>query len=189
MSEFEFETKPKRGTTPKAKSEPKQGVQLEEASLPKDKPVEEAFPEPTREERALYGETRQYKIEDFEESELIAIFDTILFEGDYTEEVTIGGKLRVKFRTRSMDQINAGVKELDKLDAKLITTIHEARSQINLRQALVEYQGTNVDALSVEEKNAFFGRLPSPIVARLLDALRKFDIKVSFACAFGDENF
>lgn len=182
MAEFEFETKPKRGNKPKqAETEIVMEKQSETPS--------QSQPEPSREERAIFGDMRQYKIEDFEESELITIFDSILFEGDYTEEVTIGGRLKVKFRTRSMSQVQAMVRELDGLKAELVSTIAEARSQINLKQALVEYQGVNVDALSDEEKEAFFGRLPGPIVARLLDALRKFDIKVSFACSFGDENF
>lgn len=125
----------------------------------------------------------------FDKEELLAIFDEILFSGEYVEEFKIRNRLSVKFRTRTAEQIYAVQKHIDSLDVKLISTVEHVRAMMNLREAMVEYNGTDFVAMKPEDKMRFLQALPGPVIAALLTLLNKFDYKVGEACKEGEENF
>ena len=132
------------------------------------------------------GEIQQPK---YDKEVLLRIFDDILFSSEYSEDVTIRGKLRVTFKTRTADEISKISKLLDITSANWITTLNEQRSLMNLYYALTSYQGQSLVALSQKEREDFINKLPGPIVGALITALGRFDNKVYQACQEGEENF
>lgn len=132
------------------------------------------------------AETEQVK---YDPSELLSIFDTILFEGEYTENVTIKGKLKVTFRTRSVDDTTAITKEIDGSVANLVSTLQEARALSNLTYSLVNYNGKSLAEVTPEDRRKLIGKIPAIVVGALSEALVKFDAKVAAAFAEGEANF
>ncbi|HET8686716.1 MAG TPA: hypothetical protein VFM18_08635 [Methanosarcina sp.] len=121
--------------------------------------------------------------------ELAAIFDEILFNQEYSEEVTIRGKLKVVFRTRSADEMREINQVVDSTQAVFSTTLDGVRSFLQLQYSLSFYHGKDLRSLKNEDKAKFIGNLPSPVVAALLMELGKFDEKVYAACKEAEENF
>jgi hypothetical protein len=125
----------------------------------------------------------------YSEEELSAIFDEIIFSGEYSEEVNIRGKLRVSFRTRTAEEIRQITQAVDGTQAVYANTIESIRSLLQLQYALTAYQGKDLAGLRLEDKAKFIGQIPGPVVALLLQALSKFDQKVYEACQEGEANF
>lgn len=128
-------------------------------------------------------------VPEFKKEELIAIFDSLLFSGEYTESVTINKRLKATFRTRTVKEINDINNKLDSATINLVTTANDLRSAENLKYALVSLQGRDLSKLSMEERNKVVDGLPSPIMALLITELSKFDRKVFAACVEGEANF
>jgi hypothetical protein len=124
----------------------------------------------------------------YPKEELLAIFDELLFSGEYVEEVMIKNKLRVKFRSRSVEDVTAISKEIDESKFVLAVTMFDARALLNLAYSLIEYNGKELSE-KPEERKAFINKLPSVIVAALSDALSTLDMKVNMAVEEGDQNF
>jgi hypothetical protein len=172
MSEFEFEKPAKRNRGPKqeeVKIEEQLPVQQNE-TYEKEDPKEEAKPK-------------------YDKDELLRIFDEIIFNGEYAEDVAIKGKLHVQFRTRSSEEIAEISRIIDTTTFNLVATMNEAKMVLNLQYALTSYQGKPLVGMSKEDKARFIKRLPGPIIGVLLDALYKFDDKVFEACKELEENF
>lgn len=125
----------------------------------------------------------------YDPAELLAIFDSILFEGRYTEDVLIKGKLKVTFRSRSASETSEITKEIDGQQFNLISALQERRAFLNLVYSLERYNGQNIGGAKIEERKKFIGDLPAVVVAALSEALYKFDAKTDAACREGEENF
>lgn len=125
----------------------------------------------------------------FSKEELLQVFDDLIFAGTYSETVTIRGKLKIAFRTRTAEELEAITQEIDSTQANLISTVMEKRNLMNLMYALTSYQGKNLSTLKIEEKTKFVNALAAPIVGILMVALSKFDEKVYEAGKEGEENF
>jgi len=134
-------------------------------------------------------EAKDSKAPEYDETELLAIFDEIIFSGEYVESSKIKGKLNVSFRTRTAEEISKITSKLDSTPANFISTINERRSLLNLHFALTNYQGKDVSQAKPEDREKFINSLPAPVVGALLVALDKFDRKVFKACEVGEENF
>lgn len=126
---------------------------------------------------------------EYDQEELLRIFDEIIFAGEYGEQVIIKNRLKVGFRTRSAAEIEEISIMVDGITANLISTLNEKRSVLNLQYALTSYQGRDLRTMKVEERAKFVRSLPGPIIGALLAALHKFDQKVFIACQEGEENF
>lgn len=126
---------------------------------------------------------------EYDENELLAIFDEIIFSGEYSEQVKIKGKLNVTFKTRTADQVNKITSKLDSTPANFISTVNERRSLLNLHYALISYQGKDISQAKPEDREKFINTLPAPVIGALLVSLDKFDRKVYKACEVGEENF
>ena len=140
--------------------------------------------EPKKETNALLPPKKE-----FPKEELLKVFDELIFNGEYREDVTIKGKLKVTFRTRTTEETMEVSKLLDGTDHKLLVTVQEQRAFHNLCKSLVTYQGRDVSNLKVEDKEKFIKKLPTSIASALADALSEFDLKVDYACREGEENF
>ena len=125
----------------------------------------------------------------YDPKELATIFDSIIFEGSYTESVKIKGRLDVTFKSRSAGEVSAISKELDTKSFNLLATLQEQRAILNLSYSLVGYNGRDLSGQKPEDRKSFVEKLPASIVASLSEALLKFDLKVDEACKEGEENF
>lgn len=125
----------------------------------------------------------------YSDEELLQVFDEILFSNEYTEDFIIRDRLKVTFRTRTAAEIQDIDKSLDKMGASLMSTVEGVRAFMNLEKSIVRYQGTDLSALKAEDRTAFIGKLPGPIIGALMMTLAKFDGKVALACKLGEENF
>lgn len=126
---------------------------------------------------------------EFSAEELAALFDEIMFQGEYSEEMKIKGKLSITFRTRTAEETLSISKSIDGIQANLITTINEHRAILNLGYSITNYQGKDLSKTSIDDRLTFIKKLPIPIIASLSDALIKFDRKVELACREAEENF
>lgn len=131
----------------------------------------------------------QPKLKEYKSEELLKVFDELIFQGEYTEEQTIRGKLKVTFRSRSAEETMEISKTLDNMDFKLLSTMQEQRAFLNLAKSLTLYQGRDLEKLKADEKIQFIKRLPTSILGALADALAEFDRKVDLACREADANF
>lgn len=124
----------------------------------------------------------------YDPQELTEIFDDIIFNGEYCEDVVIKNRLKVTFRTRTVEELSAISKLIDASGATLITTVNEQRLIQNLQYGLVAYQGNKLSGLKVEERAKFINQLAGPVIALLSTALYEFDTKVQEACQEGEQN-
>lgn len=131
----------------------------------------------------------EVKAPEFSEGELMAVFDQILFEGEFKEEITIRGKLKVTFKSMSAKDISEISKELDNKSYNLVSTFQEQRSLLTLSKGLVGYQNRDLGAMTDEAKAAFIDKLPASVIASISDAQFKFNRKVDAACKEGETNF
>jgi len=125
----------------------------------------------------------------YSDAELAALFDEIIFNGEYSEDVVIRDRLRVRFRTRSAGEVDEIERVIDSTQATLIATLQQKRQILNLQYSLISYQGKDLRTLSAEDRAKFLARVPGPVVGTLMHALAKFDEKVFLACKDAEENF
>lgn len=126
---------------------------------------------------------------EYNQEELLQIFDNIIFSGEYQETVTIKDRLRIVFRTRTVEEMNDIQNHLDGSNLKLIATMDQVRSLLMLGASLVSFQGKDLSTMKPEEKSKFIGKLASPMLAVLFKELDKFDRKVMAAIQEGEANF
>lgn len=131
----------------------------------------------------------QYKPKEYDKEVLNAIFDALIFEGEYKEEVTVRGKLKVVFRTRSAEETMNITRQLDAADYKLLPTVQEQRAYLNISKSLLMYQGKDLSGVSDEEKRNYIKKLPTPILSSIADALAEFDRKVDMASRDAEASF
>ena len=135
------------------------------------------------------AEVKQPTKPKYDKDELLTIFDEIIFSGEYREDVSIKNKLKVTFRSRSADDINAISKELDSGTYNLISTLQEKTAFLNVVHSVVSYSGKDLAPMNSDAKKAFFGKLPAVVIGAISQALITFDAKVAAACMEGEENF
>lgn len=203
--DFEFEqtleTKPKRGVNPSAavaSAKPKAKSHALLDPIPMDAEqdfgtleAESTNPSDNTEQRRSPEQNPDQEQDEpqYDQNELNQIFDEIIFSGEYAEDITIRGRLKVRLRTRTAEEIEAISRVVDSTTANLVATLAEKRSLLNLQYALASFQGKDLRALKIEERAKFLGRIPGPVIGSLLTALSKFDQKVYAACKEGEENF
>lgn len=143
----------------------------------------------TKQEDSKANAIPQFKFKEYKPEELAAVFDELLFEGEYKEDVTIRGKLKVTFRTRSAEETMQISKQLDLSDYKFLPTIQEQRAFLNVSKSLISYQGKDLTVIKEEEKGAFIRKLPTSILSTLTDSLAEFDRKIDIACRNAEDSF
>ena len=126
---------------------------------------------------------------EFSEEDLLAVFDTLMFEGVYTEDIMIKGKLKVTFKSMSAKDISEISGILDAKNYVLYETMQQQRALLNLSRCLTFYNQKDLSSMTVENKLTFMGTLPAAIVSALSDSLGTFSVKVQKACEVGEKNF
>lgn len=126
----------------------------------------------------------------YDKNELLAIFDEMIFSGEYKEPISLrGGKLKIVFRSRSVSDTTAISRDIDAKSFTLITTLQEYRALQNLAYSLVSYAGNDWSKLSVEDRVKKLNEMPGPVASLLSMELTKFDQKIFAACEEGEANF
>jgi hypothetical protein len=138
-----------------------------------------AKPEVKKEEK-VSPEQEQEKSK-YNQDELLAIFDAIMFEGEYREDVTIKGKLKVTFKTKSGSDTAAITRELDSRKFNLMSSMQEFRALLSICYSITRYNDKDLSTASLENRIAFIEKLPSVVVAALSNALIEFDLKTEAA--------
>lgn len=156
---------------PKGKS--KVATMTEAAKDPIVKPAEQP-----KEEKSKYAP-----------EELLRVFDELLFSGSYSETISIRGKLKIGFRTRTAEEMDSITRQIDGTSAVLMATMVEKRNLLNLYYALISYQGKDLSVMKIEEKTTFINKLAAPIVGMMMVALFDFDTKINEATKEGEANF
>lgn len=117
------------------------------------------------------------------------IFDTILFEGSYSETIKYKNKLAFTLRSRTVEEV---MKINDAVEAKELKSqaafLDEQLFQ-HLTYALTSYNGNDWSALEASKRGDKIKKLPSPVMQILTTEMAKFDKKVNDACKEGEENF
>jgi hypothetical protein len=111
-----------------------------------------AKPEVKKEEVTAAPEQEKSK---YDQNELLAIFDAIMFEGEYREDVTIKGKLKVTFKTRSGADTSAITRELDGKKFNLMSTMQEYRALLSICYSITRYNDRDLSILSLENRISF----------------------------------
>jgi len=126
---------------------------------------------------------------EFTPEELLPIFDTILFEGQFKEKVVIKGKLNVEFVSLSAKDVSEISEELDAKSFNLVSTLHEQRALQTLYRGLASYNNRDLTGLASDKRQEFLNKLPAAVVSALSEAQHKFNRKVDAACREGEANF
>lgn len=125
----------------------------------------------------------------YNKDELLAIFDELIFSGEYREDLTIKGRLKVTFKTRTAEETSEITQAMDTKAFSLISSVQEFRALQNLSYSLVRYNGKDIGISTKEERLKFIGKLPAVMVGALSEALVDFDAKTDAACREGEQNF
>lgn len=146
-------------------------------------PTKEAVVAPVKEKRVKAPPVEEKPKEEYSKEELSGILDTIMFEGEYSETVTVKGKLKVIFRTRTAEETTEVSRIIDGKMYNLMTTIQEERALYNLAFSLTNYNGMDLSKVKpLPDRFKYVSKLPIFVVSALADALAKFDKKVDTAC-------
>lgn len=134
--------------------------------------------------------------QEFTKEELLAVFDQILFEGEYRERLAIRGKLPFTLKSRTAGEAGAISRILDKTGFQMMATIEQHAALFNLAHSLVEYNNEDLSEMPAVNNNPdimsrydFIQKLPGTVVSALYMELSKFDRKVQLASIEGSENF
>lgn len=125
----------------------------------------------------------------YTKEELLEIFDEILFQGFYQEDITLRGKLTITLRTRSAEDTAKISRSIDAEQYQLSSTYMEHRALLNLATSLVTYNGKDMQDKTYEARFEYVKKLPAHLVSLLSSSLVEFDSKVEAACKDGEENF
>jgi len=126
---------------------------------------------------------------EFDELELEQLFDELMFDGSYSEEVKIGKRFTVTLKTRSGKEAREIMNILDKAGYSLGLTVESIRSLYNLAQSAVIVNSRDISGESFEKKVELIEQMPTPVISAMIVALMKFDRKVEAAVRHGEENF
>jgi len=117
----------------------------------------------------------------YTKDQLMVIFDSIMFEGEYREDVTIKGKLKVTFKTKSGADSSAITRELDGKQFNLMSSMEQYRALLSIAYSLTRYSDKDLSGMSLEKRLEFIEKLPTVVVAAVSNALIEFDIKTEAA--------
>lgn len=126
---------------------------------------------------------------EFDDFELEQIFDELMFDGSYSEEVKIGKRFAVTLKTRSGKDAREVMNILDKAGYSLGLTVESIRSLYNLAQSAVVVNSKDISGESFDKKVELIEQMPTPVISAMIVALMKFDRKVEAAVRHGEENF
>lgn len=124
----------------------------------------------------------------YSQAELLAIFDKLIFEGEFQEEFK-GRGMKLTLRSRSGDDAIKISRAVDSFEGKSFMTVQTYANILTLTHSLVSFNGKSFDKKDTSGKYKFLLTLPDPILAVLMDKLKEFDEKIGLAIGEGRKNF
>ena len=125
----------------------------------------------------------------YSQEELLTIFDDIIFQGTYTEEVIVNKRLKVEYRIRSAKETGEISKAIESKNFQWVINVEQERAFLNLVYSLTKYATHDLAGRTLEDRIKFVGGLPTVVVSALSDKLVEFDQKTDEACRVGEANF
>lgn len=136
---------------------------------------------------------------DIKPEEANKILDDILFNEGYTEEVLIGGRLKVVFRTRKYRDLQRTMRNMDNEAPLSPGHTNDLIARYNTAASLAQYKDIKFDfpdpstpgvtTEQIEEafqkRFEFLNNLDEPIVARIIAKMSEFDRKIGAVMADG----
>lgn len=127
------------------------------------------------------------------------ILDDILFNEGYTEEVLIGGRLKVVFRTRKYRDLQRTMRRMDNEAPlspahtnDLIARYNTAASLAQYKERVFDFPDPEEDGVTMEQVEKafeirfnFLNNLDEPIVNRIITKMHEFDRKIGAVMADG----
>lgn len=126
---------------------------------------------------------------EFDERELLAIFDHMITQGAYIETASVGPRIRVAWKSRTVGEANAITRMIDTAGFNTVMAVQNHTNVLNMAYSLVGFNGKDFSAAKLSEKKAFLENMPEAVIVQLSRSLSKFDYKVSKATEVGQENF
>jgi hypothetical protein len=180
-----LQAKPQPQPEPKPEAEKSAGEAAKEA--------EKKIPTTAEERAKLYLEG--LKAVEVTQEEARIMLDKVLFNDMYEETVELGRGVTAIVRTRTYTDTQRMLRIVEAENPTSPTHYNDILSRCNLAASLVEYRGQKMvqpaltenmtyDARKEEIERAFHARLefvmslPTPVAARLMDCVAKFDSKV-----------
>lgn len=142
-----------------------------------DKNAEKPKEEETREAPSKYTQ-----------DELLTIFDALVFEGEY-RETHQGRGLKVTYRSRTGKDAVDISRALDRFEGKSYMTISTYANILTLVYSIVDLNGVDFSAMSIEDRYKAITKQSDAINALLYGKLSEFDEKISLAIEEGRKNF
>lgn len=124
-----------------------------------------------------------------QKDEMLAIVDSIMFEGEYSEVFTFGRKYKVTFKSRTAGEDNEISQRLDGRVFNTIISYQNQSSLLTMAYSLLDLNGVNYRDMTVKDRYTKVAELPTPLVIVLSELMSKFDQKVLEAMEFGKANF
>lgn len=125
----------------------------------------------------------------YEDAELEAVFDALMFEGRYTEEVKVGKRVKVVFQSRNGKESSDVTRRLDKMGLNMGLTVESFRALLNLTYSLQVINGRDISGETFEKKIDIVEALPAAVLNSLIGKLVTFEMKIEAAVRHGEENF
>lgn len=119
---------------------------------------------------------------------LLRVFDSLVFEGKYSEEYKARG-ISVTFRSRTGDDSVLISRALDAYDGKTYMSVQTYSNMLTLAHSLVSYNGKAFEDKQTADKFKFISGLPDAVLTILMSKLNEFDEKVWLAMEEGRKNF
>lgn len=132
------------------------------------------------------GEKSEY--DPYTLSELLAIYDDILFENSYSKEYRLRS-VRFTFKTRSSATVIKVNQALDNLKAQSVNTYQTYNNYLMLAASLQSYNNQNFEEDDLKNTYDYLLTLNTAAIDLMLDKLNEFDTMIGLALKAGKENF
>lgn len=124
----------------------------------------------------------------YTKAELLAVYDTLVFEGTYTEVYRSRG-INVEYRTRSGDDVVRLNQYLDAYQAKSMASLQTYSNMLTLAASLKSFNGKEFKPGDIRGTFEYLKTQPDAVNTVLLMNLSEFDMKIGMAIEEGRKNF
>lgn len=124
----------------------------------------------------------------YTKEELLAVYDTLVFEGTYTQVFRSRG-LNAEYRTRSGDDVVRLNQYLDAYQAKSMASLQTYSNMLTLAASLKSFNGKEFKPGDIRGTFDYLRTQPDAVNTLLLMNLSDFDMKVGMAIEEGRKNF
>lgn len=145
----------------------------------------EAAPEPEEAE----PEAPEQEESELQNSEYLAIYDSIMFEDKYEKMYKLGKSYTATFSTRSAEADLTISRQIDGMNFSTMQALQTMSAILTMSHSLVELNGADLRKMKVAERYAYIRSKSSHLIELLSRHMVSFDRLVREALEYGEENF